>query len=376
MLKTIVAKNTGGGLKRLYACTRLRQARGDFREPSLARSLARTRAATMAEAGNVLVVKRVRRGAQDALGGLDSADPAVPSELACGDGRLPVLDVETARGEQLPSFDLKAFEGHLLSQGSGEAEGGWTVLAGRQVASTQRVLEENAKSLPRNTVVVADTQTQGKGRAGNAWVSPEGCLMCSVYCHVAMEGRKLPLLQYATTLAVVESLEALRGPAPAEGRANFASIKWPNDIYVRGTKVGGVLCQTVYRGSGAFQLIAGIGVNVDNDEPTFCVNQVLRELGEREIAREELLALMLPRLLRFYRIIAEESFAPLLRDYYGFWLHSGQKLKVKGDASVRGDTAGSEEHKDVVVTGLSDDGFLLAEDENRAVMELYPDGNR
>ena len=65
---------------------------------------------------------------------------------------------------------------------------------------------------------------------------------------------------------------------------------------------------------------------------------------------------MLPRLLRFCRIIAEGS--PLLRDYYGFWLHSGQKLKVKGDASVRGDTAGSEEHKDVVVTGLSDDGFL------------------
>ena len=218
MLKTIVAKNTGGGLKRLYACTRLRQARGDFREPSLARSLARTRAATMAEAGNVLVVKRVRRGAQDALGGLDSADPAVPSELACGDGRLPVLDVETARGEQLPSFDLKAFEGHLLSQGGREAEGGWTVLAGRQVASTQRVLEENAKALPRNTVVVADTQTQGKGRAGNAWVSPEGA-SCSVYCHVAMEGRKLPLLQYATTWLS----PARRGPAPAEGRANFPS---------------------------------------------------------------------------------------------------------------------------------------------------------
>ena len=197
--------------------------------------------------------------------------------------------------------------------------------------------------------------------------------MCSIYCKLEIEGHKLPLLQYATTLAVVQALEALveRDIHDDSNGTKFARIKWPNDIYIDKTKVGGVLCQSVYKGKGIFQLISGLGINMDNEEPTYCVNQVLRNANKPEISREHLLALVVPRLMRAYKVICEDSFDPLHEQYYSYWLHSGQKLRVKGDAEAKENT----KEKDVVVTGLSKDGFLLAKDEGGEVVELYPDGN-
>ena len=208
--------------------------------------------------------------------------------------------------------------------------------------------------------------------------------MCSILCNLKIEGHKLPLLQYATTFAVVQALEELVGGSHPRENENlapkFARIKWPNDIYIDNTKVGGVLCQTVYKGSGSFQLIAGLGINMDNEEPTFCVNQVLRKANKPAIGKEELLALVLPKLMHAYRVICRDSFNPLHEEYYRFWLHSGQRLLVKGDADIKGKDGGKsfvgEQDKVVFITGLSDDGFLLAEDETGDTVELYPDGNR
>mmetsp|Transcript_30329 Transcript_30329/g.64911 ORF Transcript_30329/g.64911 Transcript_30329/m.64911 type:complete len:439 (-) Transcript_30329:75-1391(-) len=321
--------------------------------------------------------------------------PRLPRELQCGGETIAVVDYDDVnaddRGERasglLPDFDIGAFAKRLVSESessrttttSGSSDNAWTILAARQLVSTQNVLHDNAGALPDRCVVVADTQTQGKGRAGNTWVSPPGCLMCSVLCDIRVEGHKLPLLQYATTLAVVQALEALCGGGNVGGEAaeKFARIKWPNDIYVNGTKAGGVLCQTVYKGSGKFQLIAGIGLNVDNETDAFlCVNQVLRSEKRAEIRREDLLALILPRLTECYSYIGRTG--GIQDEYYRYWLHSGQKLTVKADATVKEDASLAQEaagEKVVTIRGLSREGMLVGEDEAGRAIELYPDGN-
>ena len=96
--------------------------------------------------------------------------------------------------------------------------------------------------------------------------------MFSVLFRLKVEGHKLPLLQYAITLAIVQAIDQITQCEAGD----FARIKWPNDIYINSTKVGGVLCQTVYKGQGEFQLIAGVGLNIDNAKPTFCINDSLR----------------------------------------------------------------------------------------------------
>ena len=52
-------------------------------------------------------------------------------------------------------------------------------------------------------------------------------------------------------------------------------IKWPNDIYSNGMKIGGILCHSTYRAK-EFQVVIGVGLNLDNSQPTTCVNDVLK----------------------------------------------------------------------------------------------------
>ena len=58
-------------------------------------------------------------------------------------------------------------------------------------------------------------------------------------------------------------------------------IKWPNDIYANSMKIGGILCQSVYR-EGAFHVIIGAGLNVNNSKPTTCLASLISDLGRQE----------------------------------------------------------------------------------------------
>lgn len=60
-----------------------------------------------------------------------------------------------------------------------------------------------------------------------------------------------------------------------QGHVLDIRIKWPNDMYSNGMKVGGILCHSTYR-SKQFCVVIGVGLNLDNSQPTTCVNDVLQ----------------------------------------------------------------------------------------------------
>ena len=288
-----------------------------------------------------------------------------PSNLA-GTDRLTCDGSEYAvaahgTGDGYPTFRVDMVDVH--------AGPVWDLLATRSVTSTQRLVEQNAASLPQRCVVVADTQSKGKGRSGNVWVSPEGCLMfSSIHC-LNLEGSKLPFAQYATTLAAVKSIDRLCNFEPG----HFARIKWPNDVYIDDQKVGGVICQTTYRDK-SFRMVVGVGINVDNASPTFCINAALRNRSRRTISREKLLSHIVPDLIQAYdTLCTENGFSSMEDAYYRYWLHADQEVLVKTDAM--GSQAKLQSMKARIV-GLSSNGFLLAQDGDGAAIELHPDGNR
>ena len=53
-------------------------------------------------------------------------------------------------------------------------------------------------------------------------------------------------------------------------------IKWPNDIYSNGMKLGGVLCHSTYRQQD-FHVVIGVGLNLDNSHPTTCINDLIQQ---------------------------------------------------------------------------------------------------
>ena len=121
-------------------------------------------------------------------------------------------------------------------------------------SSTNDVLKERAREgAPEWSVVVADVQTAGRGRHGQAWASAAGNLHLSVLVRPhgnASTWGRLPLL---AGLAVAEAVAA-PGIEPA--------LKWPNDVWVAGRKVAGVLVESVFTGGALESAVIGVGVNV------------------------------------------------------------------------------------------------------------------
>lgn len=115
-------------------------------------------------------------------------------------------------------------------------------------STNDRALELASSGPNAMAVVVADEQTAGRGRRGARWHSPPGGgLWMSVVLPVA---RPLPHASLLVGLGVAEAIERV-APDVRVG------IKWPNDLMIRGGKVGGILCES----SGA-AVVAGIGINL------------------------------------------------------------------------------------------------------------------
>ena len=125
------------------------------------------------------------------------------------------------------------------------------------VTSTNDIARDLAEGgAPHLTLVIADHQTQGRGRGGKSWVSaPGSSLLCSLILRYHASGGAAP---GAAPVRVGHAVaDAIQHSARAETR-----VKWPNDIVIPGHgKVAGILCEGAARREDAY-LVAGIGINV------------------------------------------------------------------------------------------------------------------
>ena len=112
---------------------------------------------------------------------------------------------------------------------------------------------------PAGSVVIAETQTQGKGRFGRTWVSPPGGLYLSVLVEPPGESGGSPadpltLLPLAAGVAVARAVRRVAG-VPAE-------LRWPNDLDWEGRKIAGVLAEVGFRRDSPRLAVVGFGVNL------------------------------------------------------------------------------------------------------------------
>ncbi|KAL9229112.1 hypothetical protein vseg_004618 [Gypsophila vaccaria] len=236
-----------------------------------------------------------------------------------------------------------------------------------RLPSTHDVVSQNFDVLPLGAVCVADVQFNGRGRSKNHWESPPGCLMFSFTVHME-DGRIVPLVQYVASLAFTEAIKSL---CDKMGLPQLdIKIKWPNDLYLNGLKVGGVLCTSTYK-SKRFNISVGIGVNVDNRQPTTCLNERLQELTSKDLQlrKEDILSSFFEKFETLLEVLITKGFQPMEELYYKTWLHSGQRVTIQDTCD--GQTV------DCVVTiqGLTPTGYLMALTDNGQLCELHPDGN-
>lgn len=129
-----------------------------------------------------------------------------------------------------------------------------------EVGSTNDVakqLVESSQPLALPTLVIADVQTQGRGRSGKTWWSEPGSLAFSLVFANA-QFKQPGLIAVAAALGIASAIRR-------HAQELKVQIKWPNDVYVEARKVAGVLIETVSNQLNGSTLVLGIGVNLNCD---------------------------------------------------------------------------------------------------------------
>jgi BirA family biotin operon repressor/biotin-[acetyl-CoA-carboxylase] ligase len=193
-------------------------------------------------------------------------------------------------------------------------------------STNDRALEVAAwADAPLPLLVLAERQTAGRGRGANRWWSAPGALTFSLALE-APAGRlpldERPRVALVAGLAVCQALEAL-GPR-SEWR-----VKWPNDVYGDGFKVGGILCEAVP--TRPERLVVGIGINVNNSIEGLPVSFAGRSLFDLDGQVRELTDVLLATLARLaeqWSRLLEAGFGSLTADYRRRCLLTGRQLTV------------------------------------------------
>lgn len=201
---------------------------------------------------------------------------------------------------------------------------GRRIYAFRTVGSTNDIACQLAgDGAPEGTIIVADTQTRGRGRRSRSWVSPPGGIWASVILRPSFQPSQIVPLTLITALAVTLSIREA-APLPVK-------IKWPNDVFIRDKKVAGILAEMpsslVPRPS---LVVVGIGINLNiplSDLPEGATS-VAEELG-RKIDRDELLVKLANELERAYLTLARSGFEPLREKVKGYMLGLGQRVRIE-----------------------------------------------
>jgi len=183
-------------------------------------------------------------------------------------------------------------------------------------------------------LVVAERQSQGRGRRGRSWSSPGGLnLYASFILRPELLPQRAPELTLVAALAVAESLRAAGAPA---------DIKWPNDLLVEGRKISGILTELSADPDRVQFVVLGVGVNLNARLADFPpdVQEVatsLLEVTGRPVARAAFTAGLCRRLEDWLDVHASEGFRPVRERWRALSSTLGQEVLVKAERrEIRG----------------------------------------
>ncbi len=219
-----------------------------------------------------------------------------------------------------------------------------------QIDSTNRYLVERSRNNALSgSVCFAEYQTAGKGRRGRQWVSPYGC---NIYLSILWRFQQGPAAISGLSLAVgVAVIRALK-----QQQVNDIGLKWPNDIYSQGKKLGGILVEVSGETDGPCSAVIGLGLNLFVPEAEAqSINQAWTDLskiaGQNRLSRNNLAGALLNHLLPVIAEYESVGIKVYLDEWRGYDCLSGKAATLFiGQQQFEG-----------IVRGIDDNGMLLIE---------------
>ena len=211
--------------------------------------------------------------------------------------------------------------------------------------STHRYSKEHLQELQTGDVIVADSQSSGRGRHERVWLSPAGknLYFNILYPLTGFAPKEYPQLMQITAISIAQIFREL---------GVNASVKWPNDILCDKKKVCGMVSEILTKDGEKF-LTIGIGIDVNADESDFQeinrpVTSFMLLLGKR-INREALLQKVLQKLKESFALTQKEGIRPWIDEWRKMDQFIGNAAKiVEGNAVIEG-----------TILDINEDGSLL-----------------
>lgn len=195
-----------------------------------------------------------------------------------------------------------------------------------QVDSSQKIARQLAEQgKPEGTAVIAEKQTQGQGRIKRSWYSLPKGLALSLILRPTVFPEKAT---HFSLLAGVAAVKCLREVCPVK-----TELKWPNDIFVKGKKVGGILVELSAEADRINYLILGLGLNVNSgkeDLPEDILQTATSLKAETgfELPRLELVQKFFYHLENSYLQYLSQGFFPILEAWKKMNNTLGQQVMV------------------------------------------------
>lgn len=224
--------------------------------------------------------------------------------------------------------------------------------------STNDVARDLAeKGAPEGTIVIAESQTGGRGRLDRTWHSPPGTgLYFSIILRPQLDPSDLPKITLLAGIAAAEAIEENTGLRPL--------IKWPNDLLLEGKKVAGILAE-LYGDITSPYVILGIGINVHTRLEEFPpelqeIATSLAMAGGQNISRTNLMQAVLTHLGRWYELFKKGAFQPILDAWRKRCVIIGTHVKIlSGEKELEG-----------TVVDVDEAGALLLRDQAGQIQRI------
>lgn len=201
----------------------------------------------------------------------------------------------------------------------------------KEISSTQKFLMEQS-FCQTPLICMADSQTAGYGQQGRTWNSPVGGFYCSLRYFLPYKSSLCGGLTQDLALTIVKTLDP---------EANFLKLKWPNDLFSKGEKVGGILVESLPHKDNCLVII-GIGIDLFN------LGEVLGLM-----TNDNLLNLLAPNL---FNCLKNWEIQPYIKDFlswekYDLFFNQTVELQNYGD--------------NFLISGIDQKGRLIAKKEEK-----------
>ncbi len=202
---------------------------------------------------------------------------------------------------------------------------------------------------PHGACLAAEHQTAGRGRLDRRWLAPEGtCLLFSLILRPQLRLDQVFGLTSLAALAVCRAVESLSDLQPL--------IKWPNDVFLNGSKLAGILTEFTSRAENLEFVVVGVGLNVNLTPGQLAKLPApaasLKAATGKPWDRAMLLARILAEASQLYSQAAPDSLPDMSEEYASRSLLAGRKVTVRDGDKVRSGIA----------RGIDDYGALLLEE--------------